>query len=128
MFNKETILQDTTNLIKELCDLLQSLCPIETLKLAYWEFISLHLGKNTESEMGTEENDSNFLIEYLQSLFISIELNTKLRSPNDIEWNELKKKITQIRKNCIFYFPIVNKKEQETKSKLIQEKKLSTCL
>ena len=72
MFKKER-LQDAQYQLKELCSLLKSLHPVETLKRAYWEFIFQHLGKETESTIGTEEVHSRFLVEYLQSLFISIE-------------------------------------------------------
>ena len=99
MFNKKLI-QDTVNLTKELCFLLQSLHPVTTLKRAYWECVFQHVGIKTESAIGTEAIDSRFLIEYLQSLFISIKCKKDLKPPtNEKEWREIKEKVKQIRNN-----------------------------
>lgn len=98
------IIQDTQNQIKELCSLLQSLCPIQTLKKAYWEFIFKHLGIETESAIGIKEIHSRFLIEYLQSLFISIDLKKPIRQPTNEEWEKIKQKVKQI--HDVFQAPI----------------------
>ena len=100
MLNKK-IIQDTKKLVEELCLLLQSLHPVETLKRAYWECIYQHLGTKTESEIGTEAVHSSFLLEYLQSLFISIDLKEDLRPPTDEkEWKNIKEKASRIYENC----------------------------
>ena len=107
MFTKDLI----QNQIKELCSLLQSLCPIQVLKTAYWEFIFKHLGIETESAIGTEEIHSRFLVEYLQSLFISIELKKPLKQPNAEEWGEIKEKVKQIYDIC--QLSLINKNSSE---------------
>ena len=120
MILNEKIIQDTLKLVEELCFLLQSLHPIETLKRAYWEFIYQHLEVTVESEIGTEAVHSTVLIEYLHSLFISIDLKKDLRPPtNEEEWKNIKEKVRQIYDNCRSPF-IIN---QDDKS-ISQEDKI----
>ena len=106
--NEKEIVQDTQNQIKDLCSLLQSLHPVETLKMAYLEFVVQHSEIETESEIRTEAVQSRFLVEYLQSIFISIDLKEKLRPPIDEkEWKQIKEKAKNIYDNCTL-FPLIN--------------------
>ena len=77
---------------------------VEILKRAYWEFVFQCLGKETESAIGTEAVHSRFLVEYLQSLLISIDLKEPLKQPTNEEWKEIKEKVKQI--YDIFRLPI----------------------
>ena len=96
ILNKKTI-QDTIKLAEELCVLLKPLHPVETLKQAYLEFILQNLEKETELAIGIKEIRSRFLVEYLQSLFISIDLKEDLRLPTDEkEWEKIKEKSNSI--------------------------------
>ena len=113
MLNKE-MLQETINQVKELCSLLQSLHPIKVLSRVYWEFIFQNSGIKTESEIGTKEVHSRFLIEYLQSLFIAIDLKHPLKTPNDNEWGEIKQKAIQIYDVCRIAPPFVMNTDHKT--------------
>ena len=101
MILNERIIQDTIKLVKELCVLLQPLHPIQTLQRAYCEFICQNFGIKKEFEIGAEAVHSGLFLEYLQSLFISIDLKENLRPPTDEkEWKNIKEKVKQIYENC----------------------------
>ena len=96
----QNIIKNVTRQVKEVCISLQPLDPIQILNRACFESAFQHLGKETESSIGLEQIHSQFLIEYLQSIFLSIDLSKNLRSPTQNEWKEIKKKIVNIYDTC----------------------------
>ena len=106
MDNKD-IIKEVTRQVKEVCITLQRLDPIQILKKAYFEFTCQYLEKETESSIGREQIHSLFLVEYLQSLFLSIDLSKHLRSPTKNEWEEIKKKVASIYDTCLMPPPSI---------------------
>ena len=99
MISQNTI-ESVTKQVKEVCIALQPLNPIQTLSRASFECTFQYLGKEKESSIGYDQVHSLFLVEYLQSLFFSIDLNKYLRAPTQNEWEEIKKKIANIYDAC----------------------------
>ena len=58
---------------KKLCSILEQKSPIETMRMAFWNYFSQQIQESHEAIQ-----DSFFLIEYLQSLFISIDSKKKI--------------------------------------------------
>ena len=100
IYLNQEVIRNTINEIKQLCLNIQSLHPIETMKRAYWEFIFNHIHIEVESNIGTNQVQSRFLMEYLQSIFISIDLKNDLASPTEEEWRKIKKQVSEIYDNC----------------------------
>ena len=110
MLNQK-IIQEIIKLQKELCFLLESMHPIETLKRAYWEHKISLVTKIEKTEW------SYFAIEYLQSLFISIDIKDTLIPPTDEKkWKKIKQKISQIHYNCLSPF-LINQKNKNLSQK-----------
>ena len=103
----QDLIRNAIKQVKEVCTALQPLDPIQTLNKAYFECASQHLGKETESSIGREQIHSLFLVEYLQSLFLSIDLSKNLISPTQTEWEKIKKKIASIYNACLMPPPSI---------------------
>ena len=117
----QKIIQRIIKLREELCVLLESMHPVEVLKRAYCENIDQCLGKESESQIGRNEINSYYAIEYLQSLFISIDIKETLNPPiNEKRWRKIKQKVYQIYDSCSSPF-LINQDSQKLSQK---EKKL----
>ena len=93
----EKRVKSAIELSKELCSILEHKSPLKTMRRAFWDYFSCEVESNHQ-----ESTDSFFLIEYLQSLFISISLKENLNPPTDEEWIKIKK-ISKKNKRKLFF-------------------------
>jgi hypothetical protein len=91
------VCQDIDDTVSKIAELVRKLPPDELLKRAYWEMAIRHLNKPSEAELTFDDSVSVRMIDYIQSVIVSvIPENAVEPQITDEQWHELRKLVDKL--------------------------------
>lgn len=113
-FDANIIEQELENQVRKARDIITSYEPLALLKYGYEHFVTAAFGKLSESEWSMDENMTRRMIDYVQSVIVSSELQKDLKEiVDENEYKELFELIKKIYLNVTLFHSIAQTRKNQ---------------